>query len=94
MPGAVVGAALFPLAGSQSRVCASVLEHRQDRVVKRVGGPKAKTVSLRLDNGVWVLVLQTPKPAPGYRGVASIQLWISAGAAVERQKPHAIHPAA
>jgi zinc protease len=43
---------------------------------------------MRLDNGVWVLVLQTPKPAAGYRGVASIQLWISAGAAVERAPEH------
>ena len=48
----------------------------------------AKTVSLRLDNGVWVLVLQTPKPAAGYRGVASIQLWIAAGAAGERRPEH------
>jgi zinc protease len=62
-----------------------VLEPRQDRLVNRRA---AKTVSLRLDNGVWVLVLQTPKPAPGYRGVASIQLWISAGAAVERAPEH------
>jgi zinc protease len=57
-----------------------VQERRQDRT--------AKTVSMRLDNGVWVLVLQTPKPAAGYRGVASIQLWISAGAAVERGPEH------
>jgi zinc protease len=65
-----------------------VLERRQDRIVTRAAAAGAKTVSVRLDNGVWVLVLQTPKPAAGYRGVASIQLWISAGAAVERGPEH------
>jgi zinc protease len=65
-----------------------VHERRQDRIVTRAAAPAGKTVSLRLDNGVWVLVLQTPKPAAGYRGVASIQLWISAGAAVERGPEH------
>jgi zinc protease len=65
-----------------------VLERRQDRIVTRAAAPVGKTVSVRLDNGVWVLVLQTPKPAAGYRGVASIQLWISAGAAVERGPEH------
>jgi zinc protease len=65
-----------------------VLERRQERVPPRAGAAGPKTVSLRLDNGVWVLVLQTPKPASGYRGVASIQLWISAGAAVERAPEH------
>jgi zinc protease len=65
-----------------------VLERRQDRIVTRASAAGAKTVSVRLDNGVWVLVLETPKPAAGYRGVASIQLWISAGAAVERGPEH------
>ncbi len=54
-----------------------MLASKQDRVV-----------SLRLDNGVRVVVLQTPKPAAGYRGVASIQLWIAAGAAGERRPEH------
>src|SRR5690606_24688359 len=35
-----------------------------------------------------VVVLPTPKPARGYRGVASVQLWISAGAAGERAREH------
>lgn len=65
-----------------------MLERRQERIVTRAAAPGVKTVSMRLDNGVWVLVLQTPKPAAGYRGVASIQLWISAGAAVERAPEH------
>lgn len=43
---------------------------------------------LRLDNGVWVLIMPTAKPAPGYRGVASIQLWVAAGAARERAREH------
>lgn len=46
------------------------------------------TVSLQLDNGVWVLLLPTPKPSAGYRGVASVQLWIAAGAAAERAREH------
>ena len=47
-----------------------------------------RTISRRLPNGVWILALPTAKPAPGYRGVASVQLWISAGAAVERAREH------
>jgi zinc protease len=47
-----------------------------------------RTISLRLDNGVRILVLPTPKPARGYRGVASVQLWIAAGAAGERAREH------
>lgn len=57
------------------------MQRRQDRL----GGPGTKTVSVRLDNGVRVIVLQTPKPAAGYRGVTSIQLWIAAGSAGERR---------
>ncbi|KIG16460.1 Mitochondrial processing peptidase-like protein [Enhygromyxa salina] len=45
-------------------------------------------MSLRLDNGVWVLALPTPAPAPGYRGVVSLQLWIAAGATGERKREH------
>ncbi len=33
-------------------------------------------------------MLPTAKPAPGYRGVASVQLWIAAGAAGERAREH------
>lgn len=47
-----------------------------------------RTISLRLTNGVRILVLPTPKPARGYRGVASVQLWIAAGAAGERAREH------
>jgi zinc protease len=50
--------------------------------------PVVNPVSLRLDNGVWVLALPTAKPAPGYRGVASVQLWIAAGSAGERKLEH------
>nr|WP_255216730.1 pitrilysin family protein [Pseudenhygromyxa sp. WMMC2535] len=39
-------------------------------------------------NGVWVLTIPTPRPAPGYRGVASAQLWVAAGAASERAREH------
>jgi zinc protease len=50
-------------------------------------GP-GRTISRRLANGVWILALPTAKPARGYRGVASVQLWISAGAAAERAREH------
>ena len=50
--------------------------------------PVVQPVSLRLDNGVWVLGLPTPAPAPGYRGVASVQLWVAAGSAGERKREH------
>lgn len=43
---------------------------------------------MRLDNGVWILVLPTPRPASGYRGVASVQLWVAAGAGAERRDEH------
>jgi zinc protease len=49
---------------------------------------RGQTISRRLANGVWVLALPTAKPAPGYRGVASVQLWIAAGAAGERAREH------
>ena len=49
----------------------------------------AQTVeSKRLANGAWILVLPTAVPAPGYRGVASVQLWIAAGAGAERKSEH------
>jgi zinc protease len=50
--------------------------------------PHGRTVSLRLANGVWIVLLPTPKPSAGYRGVASVQLWIAAGAAGERAREH------
>ena len=53
-----------------------------------LGAEQGRTVSLRLANGVWILALPTAKPAPGYRGVASVQLWIAAGAAGERAREH------
>lgn len=45
-------------------------------------------ISLRLPSGAWVLVLPTPRPGPGYRGVASVHLWVAAGAASERADEH------
>lgn len=62
----------------------------QDRSEQRQANTPGKpgTVSLRLANGVWILALPTPKPAPGYRGVASVQLWVAAGAAFERAREH------
>ncbi|WP_181233969.1 M16 family metallopeptidase [Enhygromyxa salina] len=35
-----------------------------------------------------MLALPTDAPAPGYRGVVSIQLWVAAGAACERKREH------
>lgn len=57
----------------------------QDRSEQSAHG---RTVSLRLANGVWILLLPTEKPTAGYRGVASVQLWIAAGAAGERAREH------
>ncbi|PRQ03387.1 Peptidase M16 inactive domain protein [Enhygromyxa salina] len=63
-------------------------ERSQQQVEATQGSSRAETVSLRLANGVWVLALPTPKPARGYRGVASVQLWVAAGAAAERKREH------
>lgn len=65
-----------------------VRERSQHKAGPTRQSPVVQPVSLRLDNGVWVLGLPTPKPAPGYRGVASIQLWVAAGAAGERKREH------
>ncbi|MFV8755020.1 M16 family metallopeptidase [Nannocystaceae bacterium ST9] len=62
---------------------------RQSSARGEPSGPAGgEPISLRLDNGVWVLILPTALPGPGYRGVVSVHLWVGAGAAVERASEH------